>query len=312
MNAQPRFLSVTDPISPAIDRVKDVLFRPFDLGRWFVVGFCAWLAMLGQGGGGGGGGNYGFGNRHGSHDFHRAIGEARDYVMSNLSWIIPLAAGLFALGLAVWVLITWLSSRGQFMFLHCVATNRAEVRAPWHTYRNQGNSLCLFRLVLGFVSLLLVAPAIVGTVALILTMVLREAFTWPLALGAAGALLAAIAFGTFFAIISKLTLDFVVPIMALRQVACRTAWGEFLRLTSGRRLHLVLYLLFQILLAMVVGAAVFAIIIATCCIAGCFLALPYLGTVLLLPVLVFDRAYSLAYLAQFGPEWTLIPPAQPV
>jgi hypothetical protein len=170
------------------------------------------------------------------------------------------------------------------------------VRAPWRTYRNQGNSLCLFRLVVGFVSLLLVAPAIVGTIALILSMVLRETFTWPLALAAAGALLAAIAFGVFFTVISKLTLDFVVPIMALRQISCRTAWGEFLRLTSGRRLHLVLYLLFQILLAIVVGAAVFAIVIATCCIAGCFLALPYLGTVLLLPVLVFDRAYSLAYL----------------
>ena len=49
-------VSVIDPIGPAIERVKVMLFRPFDFGRWFIIGFCAWLAYLGNGGGGGGGG----------------------------------------------------------------------------------------------------------------------------------------------------------------------------------------------------------------------------------------------------------------
>jgi hypothetical protein len=31
--------------------------------------------------------------------------------------------------------------------------------------------------------------------------------------------------------------------------------------------------------------------------------IPYLGTVLMLPILVFERSYSLYYLAQYGPEW---------
>jgi hypothetical protein len=44
--------------------------------------------------------------------------------------------------------------------------------------------------------------------------------------------------------------------------------------------------------------------------------LPFVGTVLLLPVLVFKRAYPLYYLAQFGPQYDLFPvppalPAQP-
>ena len=41
-------ISVTTPISHAIDRVKQVLFNPFDLGKWFTIGFCAWLAGLGE------------------------------------------------------------------------------------------------------------------------------------------------------------------------------------------------------------------------------------------------------------------------
>ena len=52
MTTQPANVSVTLPISPAIERVKLLLFRPFDLGKWFAVGFCAWLATLGQRGAG--------------------------------------------------------------------------------------------------------------------------------------------------------------------------------------------------------------------------------------------------------------------
>lgn len=52
MNSQPVSVSVTVPLSQALDHVKHVLFQPFDLGKWFVIGFCAWLAFLGEGGGG--------------------------------------------------------------------------------------------------------------------------------------------------------------------------------------------------------------------------------------------------------------------
>ncbi len=39
-------ISVTDPISPAIERTKFVLFRPFDIGKWFKLGFCAVLVSF--------------------------------------------------------------------------------------------------------------------------------------------------------------------------------------------------------------------------------------------------------------------------
>jgi hypothetical protein len=41
------------------------------------------------------------------------------------------------------------------------------------------------------------------------------------------------------------------------------------------------------------------------------MAIPYLGTVLLLPVLVFKRSYSIYFLRQFGPEYDVFPPAPP-
>jgi len=55
---------------------------------------------------------------------------------------------------------------------------------------------------------------------------------------------------------------------------------------------------FQILLGMAIGIIVFVAVIITCCIAGCLTILPYIGTVVLLPVLAFKRSYSLYFLAQ--------------
>jgi hypothetical protein len=61
---------------------------------------------------------------------------------------------------------------------------------------------------------------------------------------------------------------------------------------------------------MAIGIIVLLAILATCCIAGCLMLLPFIGTVLLLPVLVFKRAYSLYYLAQYGSQYDvfLVPP----
>ena len=34
-------LSVTAPIGEALESTKKILFRPFDAGKWFTLGFCA-------------------------------------------------------------------------------------------------------------------------------------------------------------------------------------------------------------------------------------------------------------------------------
>ncbi len=68
---------------------------------------------------------------------------------------------------------------------------------------------------------------------------------------------------------------------------------------------------FKIVLAMAIGLAVLTAIVATCCLAGCLMGLPYLGAVVMLPVLVFERSYSIYYLAQFGPSYCVFPAPSP-
>jgi len=123
-----------------------MLFQPFDIGKWFIIGFCAWLAGLGESGGGFNG-NYNFGNDRHSHNFQETFAKVIRYVMENLYWIIPVVIVALIFLLALGMVMLWLNCRGKFMFLHCVAVNRAEVKEPWQKYGRVANSLFWFRFV---------------------------------------------------------------------------------------------------------------------------------------------------------------------
>ena len=312
ISTPPREISVAEPVSPALERVKRVLFRPFDLGKWFVIGFCAWLAGLGEGGGTSGNFNFNSGSHQINGDnLRNDFMRAKDYVLDNLNWMVPLAAVLLVMGLALWLLFLWLNSRGKFMFLHCVVLDKAEVAEPWHRFAHEANSLFLFRLGLGLVSMLFTLPLLIVAVVIAGRMFLTGQFV-------PNAIISAIGFGLLFfcvaivfAIIRKLTLDFVVPIMFLRRNRCLSAWKELGGLISSHTGAFILYFLFQIVLTMAIGTIIVGAILITCCIAGCLMVLPYLGTVLLLPVSMFKRCYSLYFLAQFGRDYDAFPPEPP-
>ena len=297
---QPITVSVLDPLTPAFERVKTVLFRPFDLGRWFTIGFCAWLAYLGGGGGGGGGGpRWQSRPRDVGQGFH----QAKEFILDNVYWIVPVAVMGVILVIAVHLLFTWLSSRGRFMFLHCVAEDKAEVKIPWTKFRKNANSLFLFRIVVGIIGFLM--AAIFGLIVLFVALSMKAALGFNV-FTITGAILSALLFITLaivFALIQKFTMDFVVPVMFLRTTSCVAAWREFLALLSTNKARFTLYILFQIVIAIAIGAIVLTAALVTCCCAACILAIPYIGTVLMLPVLVFKRAYSLYYFQQFGPQF---------
>jgi hypothetical protein len=317
MNAHLAPVSVTAPIQPAIERAKRLLFQPFDLARWFAIGFCAWLAHLGEAGFSGFNSKFSlpsnaqpprFSNWHGSTEWWE---QARNEVMRNLSWVLPLAVALAVFAVVLGLLMVWLSSRGEFMFLHCVALDRAEVAVPWRRYAREARSLFLFRLALGLIAAVPIL-LLLAAIGVLLVRIFRQGGTPPagwLTLLAAG--LALLVVGIAFQVVAKLTRDLVVPIMFLRGGTCREAWSELLGLFAGRFQLLIVYLLFQIVLALAIGVVILVAVIATCCIAACLMVLPYLGTVALLPVLVFQRAYSAYYLGQLGARYDLFQTAAP-
>jgi len=281
------------------------------------------LAYLGTGGGGGGGGG---GPRYSvpskqpeaQEQIKEFVESARYYVSDNISWIVPVAVTVVTLIILIGLLVAWLNSRGRFMFLHCVATNRAEVRVPWHKFKQQGNSLFLFRIVLGIISFFVVIAPIIGIVILVIMMISGTA---PGIISIPGIIILGLtifALSIFLFLVKKFTFDFVVPIMFLRMVSCSAAWREFMALLSANKLRFTLYLLFQIVIKIVIGVMIgigFCIGICLCCV-SCLLLVPYIGTVILLPVHVFTRSYSLYYLQQYGPQFDVfrseIETAEPV
>jgi hypothetical protein len=305
---RPPTVSVIEPISPAFEKVKTILFSPFDLRKWFVIGFCAWLAYLGKGGGGGNGGGGGRGGR--APNIHEGIGQAKVFVLENLAWIIPVALIGVTLIIVLWLVFTWLSSRGRFMFLHCVAQNKAEVKVPWTKFQQHANSLFLFRIVLGLIGFAAAALPILLVVGCIAMMIAGDGAIVIGVLGCVIIGLIVVAIAIVFSLIGKFTMDFVVPIMFLRKTSCVAGWREFLTILSVNKARFVLYILFQIVIALVIYTIIsigFCIGLCFCCV-SLLLLIPYIGTIILLPVLVFKRAYSLLYLGQFGPEFDVFRP----
>ncbi len=314
MNTRPAYVSVTDPIGSAIDRTRTILFRPFDLGKWFVIGLSAWLAQLGSGGSGGGngGGGGGGGSPYQGGDVggevRQAFGEARYFVETNLHWIIPVVIIVSLLVVFLWLLIVWLSSRARFSFLYCVAQNKGEFWTPWRQYANHGASLCGFRIVMGLLSFVVVMTFLV--LGGVLAYFSAESIGFNV-LSISGIVMCGLLFVAsivVFVAIDVFTTDFVVPIMARTNLKCTRAWRVLIELISDNTGRFVVYLLFKIVIGLAIGMIVFGLGCITCGCACCCAAIPYLGAVVFLPLTVFTRSYSLYYLAQYGDDFDVIVP----
>ena len=296
-------ISVTEPIGWALTRTGRMLFKPFEWRKWFVLGFCAWLANLGEGGGPNvnlRGGVPGGPSGGGPGPFDPVLDWGREHV----GLVILVAVVVLVAFLAIGLVLTWLSSRGKFMFLDGVVRNRGAVVEPWHRFRTPGNSLFGFRVVFGLAALAVVL--LIGGAGL--------AIAWPDiqaerfgAMAVAGILAGALLMTPFIVILGIVVLlleDFVVPVMYLRGVRTLAAWGIVWReILPGNFWKIVLFYLMRIVLGL--GIAVVAIV-ATC-FTCCLTIIPYLGTVILLPIFVFMRSYSVYFLQQFGPGWQFFP-----
>jgi hypothetical protein len=293
-------VSVTEPLGLAINRTGRMLFKPFQAGKWFTLGFCAWLAHLGEGGGsninlpGGGPG-----------PMPNNPEELRQWFLRNAYWIVPLVLGVVGL----FVLVVWIRARGKFLFLEAVAQDRPAVVEPWKRLRPLGNSFFFFDLLLYVSTFLAMALLVVGALTLAYPDIQARRFgpgAWAALLGGLALLLAG---SLVFLLARAVADDFLVPLMYLRGRGIGVAWGEFRRaIVPGNLGAIVLFYLMQVVLGIAVASAVMFITCLTCLLT----ALPYIGTVLLLPLIVFLRCYSLYFLAQFGNEYNLLVEAEPV
>jgi hypothetical protein len=202
----------------------------------------------------------------------------------------------------IWALVLWLRCRGIFMMIDGLAHNRGLVKDPWRRYREAGNSLFVFNLILSLLAsgLMLLALGVAGLVAWpdIVDQTFGKSAIW-------GIIILVVAWpliGVNAVIIEMLLIDFIAPTMYIHNLRVRPAWKLWYReVFKGHFWKLTLFYLMKMVLALAVGMATVLAICATCCI----VLLPYIGTVILLPAFVFMRCYTLYFLEQFGEPWRL-------
>jgi hypothetical protein len=299
-----------DPLSRGWERMKKALFRPFDMKKWFLVGFTAFLSTMTDFHGGGNG-KTGWHGPANMETFMTFPERAREWLMDNPGWAAFILVASVAIVILI-VVLTWVSSRGKFMFLDNVIHDRALVAQPWSEYRAEGNSLFLWRLVFGLVTIAVLLFYVLACFTSLHARYERfgDAATLigPLILMALG----------FFAImilvgfISLFLTDFVVPVMYRFRVSAMRAWGIFLSLFSLYPMQFIGFALLMLLLIIILVVGIVLVGLMTCCIGFLILAIPYINAVILLPVLYTFRAFSVEFLEQFGSDYHLFPRSAPV
>lgn len=293
-------ISITAPIQPAWAHARRILFEPFSARKWFVLGFCVFLAQLGEGG------SYNFNG----NPFDRStsgtspdFSSAAAWISTHLPLVITLAVLVFILILALAALFQWLGSRGDFMFLDGVARDEAGIVEPWTRFRELGNQLFRFRLTLLLASLALLI--VCGSLGVLIALpdIHARAFGAPsltAILACGGVLFLGL---LAIAVIGWLLRDFVVPIMYHRNLGTSEAWAVLRReLLPGNGWSFAGFYLMTFLL----WIPAVLLILAGCCLTCCLALLPYLSAVAFLPIFVFFRCYSLGFLEQFGEDWRII------
>lgn len=302
-------ISYSEPFSRGWNRMKKALFQPFDIAKWFTIGFTAFLATLMDSPGPGGGGNYSdrnFGNRFEWDEFARFPDTAWQWLMEHTLWFSLILIGIFFL-FAIIIIFTWLSSRGKFMFLHNVVHDEAEVTKPWNEYSRQGNSLFIWRFVFGLICFILIMSSLLLSAGVLIK--IFTTFT-PIPTRVFAIMGIILQFMVLVIIISYITLflnDFVVPIMFKYKISATRAWGKFLTLFTRHIGHFLLYGLFIFVLTIVVVICVIMFGLFTCCLGFILLIIPYIGAVVLLPVTYTFRAFSVEFLEQFGDDFQIFP-----
>jgi len=301
-NMEIRYLA---PLSSSWDRCKTILFRPFDLWKWLVLGFSAWLAGVFRGGGGGAQFRKGAG---GPENLGKAVQGAGEAIQESVHQVmsLPWTSFLILFGvlaaLLIVVALLWVSSRGKLIFLDNVVTNRAQIVEPWKRLGRLGDSLFLWRLGFGVASMLVILLLVGGAVGGAVLLAAGKH------VGAAGVVVAMMfalvvaAVAIAIAFIAMCVENFVVPIMYRFNLTVLEAWRHFLPWLQRYLAAFIAYWLFVILLAIVVGMAVVVVGLMTCCFGFLLVWLPYIGTVVLLPVWVTYRSLGPEFLAQLDPE----------
>jgi hypothetical protein len=247
-------LSAVDAVSPAFERMRAMLFRPFRFKTWLKIGFIGWLAGAGSGGfnfnvpsswgrGGGGGGTAG-------QDVEQTI---RAFFSEHLLLIVLIVAVAILIGLG----LLYLACRFRFILFDSVLQKDPQIGRGWQRYGRQAYRY------LGFMLGFMVASALV--LALVVGLPVWHAYKKGVfqsnsPLPGILSILVPVLLGVFLfvvvtAIISSLANDFTVPMLALDDMTLSGAWSMLKEMISAEPWAFAGYLGMKLVLSIAAGIA---------------------------------------------------------
>ena len=322
-------VNFTKIIESSFEWTMAVCFRPFNLKKWLILTFIAWMAGYLAGGGGL---NLPLPEKKAENkqsvlarskpdsqssanksDAGKLPGSRTAADKSNTCDIKervsskgPVSGAIISLVtlfcLFIIILMTWLFSRFSFIFLGAVAKNDASIRVPFREYKNIGNSLCGFYLFFtaGFAIVLggLIYPLIrslikIGVFDKPMTAWLKQIFLTALPYGLLILLLIFISTGVFF-----ITMHFVLPVMFKKNIKFAQAWPKVWGLLMANKNSFIIYILIVIALWICSGLAYLAVSLM----AFLGLLLPGVMVALICYAIytVIPPAFNIVYMAVLG------------
>ena len=290
--------SVAEAVDTAWKWMRIVLFKPFNLTRWFGIGFCVWLASFGSGNGG----NFntrGEGGESLKPGFDQIAGKVVEFVNDPLK-ISAIAFGILFI-LFIYVLILKLKSRGEFMLIRRWYSPDDTIGDCWRDTREPAN--IFFRWRIGFYGFLFLVGLInIGLIynSFLLPYV-QNGYLWDMIYARALVISGAVALISWFVLLvgEIFGVGFVVPILYWHGVSAGQAWRKVFELCNQFPGAIILYVLSLMGMWFCFAVILVLVIVITCCIAALPLMIPYIGVVCLLPVYFFFRGYPICFIAQW-------------
>ena len=248
-------ISAAEAISPAIQRTKTFLFRPFRLSTYLKLCLVALLTE------GSAGGNFNSSFPRGHHASHLSAFPHFAFTPER----IAAACAIIALLLLVGLFIAYLITRLRFAWFHCLIHNIREIRPGWHLYREPATRFFWFNVVVGlcFFALMavLVFPFAAGFIGLFHGM---RAGAHP-NIGAIFALLLPlipiILLIVILAIAAKIVLlDLMLPHFALDNATAGQAWAAAWSRIRSEKGAFFVYALLRVLLPIAAAIGLFVVL----------------------------------------------------
>ena len=320
----------------AFKRMTRILFYPFDIAKWFMLGFSAWLAVMfsGRGVGGGVSLNYKQLDSQQGTEFLNITGRLKELLKSiftgegsfigkisehfqigeSILWLIISGTAAFIfLIIIINLILLWLSSRFKFIFIHNLANNLSQISAPWKRFKKLGNSAFwwLFCFMLALTLFMLVI--FISACSLFYPVFINFLQTGTFTPGTLNSFLSGLTVLLFFCGITVFSFtyyffdQFVILIMYKDDVSAVPAYWKFLRMLKSHPISFVKFWFLQIVANFICVSAIIVFVFCTCCTAAVLLAIPYIGAVVILPVTTFRRLQSMELMAAFGKDFSPYP-----